>query len=201
MAAAPDPYVNPDDDNALIRRLKIAYSSTALAAVRPSLWSAAIGTATAGAAALLALMRASVPPVAAVSCAGGAIGYAYAYSCFAGDAASSAPSFSSTSSTTATATARSPLLPAPGGTEGAGPAPPAPPLSVAERERARARRNEGFMAGIGTSALVASGQLAAFRGSGANPVLLNVLMLSSASAIYYAGLGFSESASGAGPLR
>jgi hypothetical protein len=137
------PPRNPDDDNALIQRLKRAYSDSALAAVRPAHWSAAIGSATAAAGALLLLMRATVPPVAAASCAAGALGYGYAYTCFGADAGA-------------------------------------------------ARRAEGFQAGLGTAALVASGQLAAFRGSGANPLLLNVLLLSSASALYYSGLAFSE---------
>jgi hypothetical protein len=172
MAAAdqpPAPSSNPDDDNALIRRLRLAYSSSALAEVRPAMWSAAIGTATAGAGALLFLMRATVPPIAAASCAAGAGGYAYAYSCFSDGGGGG------------------------GGDAGAG-----------AGAAAAARRQEGFHAGIGTSALVASGQLAAFRGSGANPLLLNVLLLSSASAFYFGGLGFVESGErkgGAGPLR
>jgi len=206
MAAEPAPYSNPDDDNALIRRLKAAYSSTALATVRPSMWSAAIGTATAGAAALLTLMRATVPPLAAASCAGGALGYAYTYSCFRDDGTSGAaaplPSSSSPSSLLSSASA-----PAGGAVTTTAPAAAssiaAAAAVAAARERERARRSEGFMAGIGTSALVASGQLSAFRASGGNPLVLNVLLLSSASAFYYAGLGFSESpqSAKAGALR
>ena len=57
----------------------------------------------------------------------------------------------------------------------------------------RARREEGYLSGIGTSALVASGNIAAFRlAKGASPILLNMLLLNSVSAIYYSGLSFSE---------
>jgi len=61
----------------------------------------------------------------------------------------------------------------------------------------RARREEGYLSGIGTSALVASGNISAFRlAKGASPILLNMLLLNSVSAIYYSGLSFSEGGGG-----
>jgi hypothetical protein len=63
----------------------------------------------------------------------------------------------------------------------------------------RARREEGYLSGIGTSALVASGNISAFRlAKGASPILLNMLLLNSVSAIYYSGLSFSEGGGGGG---
>ena len=141
MASA-EPEGNIDDDNALLRRLKAFYGDSSLATVRPAHWSTAMGLASAGAGALLFLMRATVPPVAAASCLGGAAGFGYSYACFAPGAA-------------------------------------------------REDRREGFLAGVGTSAIVACGNASAFIGT-RNPLLLNMIMLSSVSALYCVGLAASE---------
>jgi hypothetical protein len=143
----PPPYYNPDDENDFIRRLKLLYQDTALASVRPSLWSAAMGFSAAGAGGLLIAMN--VPIIASASCLGGSLGYLYTWYCF--QPIENNPSL------------------------------------------VKSRREEGYLSGIGTSALVASGNVAAFRNAkGASPILLNMLLLNSVSALYFSGLSFVE---------
>jgi hypothetical protein len=158
----------------------------AFAKANPSTWSLAMTLTSGGA---LGLSAAFKLPILAPAVA--AVGFAWTYSCFASSEEVSTSSSSSSSSSSLVA----PLV-------------PSRVLTAKERKE---KRMEGYFSGIGSSALLSSGHLGAAvservrrqRGllpegagvlpaGGRNPLNVNLILLSAASAVYYSGMLLAE---------
>lgn len=162
-----------------MEKLKNVYGASPMAnQFRPSAWSLIMAITSAGGLGLSA--AAQLPRPLLLYPVGAIVGYAYTYNCFQD---------SDDSSVVSNVLGRSqPASPASDETVTAGGA-----AAEADRRRARVeKRKEGYLAGIGTSALLASGQVTAYR-QVRNPISLNLLLLSAASAFYYSGLMMVDS--------